>query len=466
VSPFRTLVLLASAASLTACNMAPKYVRSVSEFVPPEWPQGAAYAPAQEGAAGMPWHTLVSDDKLRQVIAQALARNQDLAAAVANAEMARAQYRTQRANQLPTLSANAGASVQRTLTGPQTATTGDTTQFSGNIGISGFEIDLFGRLKNLSRQALEQYLASDSGTRSTRFTIVAETATAYATLAADQDLLAIARQQVTSGEDTVRLTNRLHDVGLVSGSDVADAQTILAQARADVESYTTQVAKDRNALELLAGGKVDDALLPTGLAALDTGIGNVPAGLSSAVLLDRPDVIEAEHQLKGANANIGAARAAFFPTISLTSLIGVASNALSSLFNGSTTTWSANPSVSLPILGGANRGNLAYAEAQADYYLATYRKTAQTAYKDVADGLARRGTIVRQRAAQDDLVAAANKSWTVADARYRQGIDNFLTALVAQRTLYTARQGAVNVMLTDVSNRIALYQAIGSDDTL
>ncbi|MDG2535357.1 efflux transporter outer membrane subunit [Sphingomonas sp. HITSZ_GF] len=466
MSPFRTLVLLAGAASLTACNMAPKYVRSVSEFVPPEWPQGAAYAPAQEGAAGMPWRSLVGDDKLRQVIEQALARNQDLAAAVANAEMARAQYRTQRSNQLPTLAASAGATVQRTLTGPQTATTGDTTQFTGNIGVSGFEIDLFGRLKNLSRQALEQYLASDSGTRSTRFTIVAETATAYATLAADQDLLAIARQQVASGEETVRLTNKLHDVGLVSGSDVADAQTILAQAKADVESYTSQVAQDRNALELLAGGKIDDALLPSGLAALDASVANVPAGLSSTVLLDRPDVVEAEHQLKGANANIGAARAAFFPTISLTSLVGVASNALSSLFSGSTTTWSASPSVSLPILGGANRGNLEYAKAQASYYLATYRKTAQTAYKEVADGLARRGTIVRQRAAQDDLVAAADKSWTVADARYKQGIDNFLTALVAQRTLYSARQGAVSLMLTDISNRITLYQAIGSDASL
>lgn len=466
MSPFRTLVLLASAASLTACNMAPAYVRSVSEFVPPEWPQGAAYAPAEQGVVGMPWRSLVGDDKLRQVIEQALARNQDLAAAVANAEMARAQYRTQRANQLPTLAASGGATVQRVLTGPQTTASGDATQFSGNIGISGFEIDLFSRLKNLSKQALEQYLASDSGTRSTRFTIVAETATAYVTLAADQDLLAIARQQVTSGEETVRLTNRLHDVGLVSGSDVADAQTILAQARGDVESYTSQVARDRNALELLAGGKIDDALLPTGLAALDASVANVPAGLSSAVLLDRPDVVEAEHQLKGANANIGAARAAFFPTISLTSLVGVASNALSSLFSGSTTTWSANPSVSLPILGGANPGNLQYAKAQADYYLATYRKAAQTAYKDVADGLARRGTIVRQREAQADLVAAATKSWTVADARYKQGIDNFLTALVAQRTLYSARQAEVSLALTDISNRISLYQAIGSDDSL
>lgn len=184
------------------------------------------------------------------------------------------------------------------------------------------------------------------------------------------------------------------------------------------------------------------------------------------MLLDRPDVVEAEHQLKGANANIGAARAAFFPTISLTSLVGVASNALSGLFSGPNTTWSANSSASLPILGGANRGNLQYAEAQADYYLATYRKAAQTAYKEVADGLARRGTIIRQRDAQADLAAAAGKSASVADARYRQGIDNFLTVLVAQRTLYSARQSAISLTLADLSNRISLYQAIGSDDRL
>jgi outer membrane protein, multidrug efflux system len=462
VNRIHTLILLAGATALAGCDMAPKYVRSVSDFVPTEWPQGAAYATEPAGAAGMPWRELVNDAKLRQVIEQALARNQDLAAAVANVQMARAQYRTQRSYQAPTVAANAGATVQRTLSG----TGQETTQFTGNVGISGFEIDLFGRLKNLSRQAFEQYLASESGARSTRFTIVAETATAYATLAADRELLTVAKQQVESGERTVKLTDRLHDVGLVSGSDVADAQTILAQAKADVESYTSQVAQDRNALELLTGGPVADTLLPTGLADLDTAIANVPAGLSSNALLDRPDVVEAEHQLKGANANIGAARAAFFPTISLTSLVGVASTALSKLFDGSSTTWSATPSVSLPILGGTNRGNLEYARAQSDYYLATYRKAAQTAYREVADGLARRGTIVRQREAQRDLVTAATKSYSVADARYKQGIDSFLTALVAQRTLYAARQAEVSLKLTDIANRITLYQAIGSDDSL
>ena len=462
----RTLILLAGAAALAGCDMAPKYVRAVSSFVPEQWPQGAAYGARDAGAVGMPWRMLAGDARLRRVIELALVRNQDLAAAVANVQMARAQYHTQRSYQTPTLAANGGATIQRGLSGTAIASTADSTQFAGNVGISGFEIDLFGRLKNLSRQAFEQYLASESGARSTRLMIVAETATAYATLAADRELLAVARRQVTSSQQALRLTRRLHDVGLVSGGDLANAQTVLAQAQADIESQTSLVARDRNALELIAGGPVDDALLPDGLEALDAGIGIVPAGLSSSVLLDRPDVVEAEHQLKGANADIGAARAAFFPTISLTMLAGVASSSLTSLFNGATTTWSANPSVSMPILGGTNRGNLEYATAQRDYYLAAYRKTAQTAYREVADGLARRGTIARQRVAQHDFVTAAAKSQAIAETRYRRGIDNFLTALIAQRTLYSAQKAEISLVLTDVANRITLYQAIGSDDSL
>jgi multidrug efflux system outer membrane protein len=462
----RTLVLLAAATSQTACNMAPTYVRSVSEAVPPSWPSGASYAPAQASGAGMAWRTLATDPKLQAVIERALAHNQDLSAAVANVASARAQYRVQRSYQAPTVAADAGAAVTRTLSGAGNGAAASSTLYSGSVGVSGFELDLFGRLKNLSQASFEQYLATQSGARSTRFAIVAETATAYATLAADQDLLAVAKAQVASGERTVKLTQQLHDVGLVTGSDVADAGTVLAQARSDVESYTTQVAQDRNALELLVGAPVEDALLPASLDALDPGIGTVPAGLSSAVLLDRPDVVEAEHQLKGAYADIGAAKAAFFPTISLTSALGLATTALSGLFGGATSTWSATPSIGLPLLGGANRGNLDYARAQADYDLATYRKAAQTAYRDVADGLARRGTIDRQRAAQVDLVTAASRSYAIAEARYRQGSDSFLTALVAQRTLYAARQSAIAVQLADLTNRVTLYQAIGSDDTL
>lgn len=469
----RTLFMLASAMSLAACDMAPRYVRSVSDAVPAQWPRGAAYpAAVADVPAGMTWQQLVTDRRLHGVIGAALAHNQDLAAAVANVASARAQYRIQRSNQLPTLSANGSATIQRTLgsTGTATsignATTSGLTFFSADVGISGFELDLFGRQKNLSRAAFEQYLSSESGARSTRLTVVSETATAYVTIAADRDLLAVAQAQVASGERSVALTEDLHRNGLVSGVDVADAQTVLQQARSDVATYTTQVAQDRNALELLVGRSVTDADLPSSLAELEVGLGVPAAGLSSIVLLRRPDVIEAEHQLKAANYDIGAARAAFFPTISLTSVVGLATNALSALFAGSGSYWSAAPSVSVPLLGGTNRGNLAYSEAQRDYYLATYRKATQTAFRDVADALARRGTIASQRTAQEALVAAAQKSYEISDARYREGIDSFLTTLVAQRTLYTARQTATATILADLSNRVALYGAIGADDTL
>ncbi len=443
---------------LAGCDLAPHYARP-APAVPSQWPVSAAYAPATDQAAGLPWRTMISDPHLRAVIERALANNQDLAATVANVASARAQYRVQRSAQLPTLTGDAGATITRGVTSSRA----DSSNYDANVGFSSFEIDLFGRLKNLSKQAFEQYMATEAGMRSARIALIAETATAYATLASDRDLLAVAQDTLKSGNRTLELTRSLHGSGLAAGTDVADAETIVAQAQSDMEQYTTQVAQDRNALELLAGGPVDDTELPASLAALDGAIAVVPAGLSSTVLLQRPDVLEAEHQLKGANANVGAARAAFFPTITLTSAIGVASTALSSLFTGGALSFSAAPQASLPILGGANRGNLAYAKAQRDYYLATYRYTVQTAFREVADGLARRGTIDRQRAAQARLIAAASTSYRLADAQYRVGSDTFLNALTAQRTLYAARQSQIATILADLENRISLYQYIGSD---
>jgi multidrug efflux system outer membrane protein len=281
-------------------------------------------------------------------------------------------------------------------------------------------------------------------------------------MAADQDLLAIARSTQASGERSLELTQSLHASGLAAMTDVANAQTVVAQAKSDVEQNMTLVAQDRNALELLAGGAIDEALLPKSLDELDRAISNVPAGLSSEVL-QRPDVMAAEHQLKGANAAIGAARAAFFPTITLTSAVGVASSALSSLFTGGALQWSAAPRASLPVLGGTAPGNLAYAKAEKDYYGALYLYAIQTAFREVADGLARQGTIGRQRADQTELVRAATKSYALSDAQYRAGTDTFLNALLAQRTLYASRQTQVGVISQDLQNRISLYEYIGAD---
>ncbi|MDV6331159.1 efflux transporter outer membrane subunit [Asticcacaulis sp. 201] len=456
-------LLLLTTTALSACSLAPSYVRTTTDFVAPQWPTGAAYPQASEAEAGMTWRELIEDNRLRQVIDQALTHNQDLAAAIANVASVRAQYRSQKSSQLPSLTAGLDANQVESKSEDSTSTQ---KSFSASIGISAFELDLFGRQRNLSKAAFEQYLSSESGERASRLTIISETATAYVTLAANMALLETARAQVTSAQRTLTLTQDLHKRGLISGSDVANAETTLAQAHADIESYTTTVAQNRNALELLTGGPVADALLPTSLDDLDKAINKTPAGLSSSVLLNRPDVIEAEHTLKATYSNIGAARAAYFPTISLTSTLGTASEALSSLFSGDNRTWTNDISASMPIIGGSTGANVAYRKAQRDYYLAQYRKAAQNAYKDISDALARQGTLTRQRAAQSDSLASATRSYKIADARYREGVDSFLPALVSQRTLYSAQQASISLMLTDLSNRIAVYQALGADNSL
>jgi multidrug efflux system outer membrane protein len=396
---------------------------------------------------------------LRALISRALLNNSSLRATIANVAAARALYRVAASAEVPTLAGTAAATVSR-----GSNATPDT--YTVNAGLSGFEIDLFGRLRNQTAAAFETYLATESGARAARLLLVAQTATAYVTLAADNDLLGIAKDTVVSSTRTVELTQSLLAAGLTNAGAVQDAITVLAQAQSDVERYTTQVAQDRNALELLVGSPVEDISLPGSLAELDGAVAVAPAGLSSAVLLNRPDVVQAEHQLKGANAGVGAARAAFFPSITLTAAAGVASGALSTLFTSGAFNWSAAPSATVPVVGGPYRGNLAYAKAQRDSALANYESTLQSAFKDVANALARQGTIQRQRAAQKRLVEAANSSYHLADVQYRAGAGSFLTALVSQRTLYAARQTEASTTLVDLQNRITLYQAIGADDSL
>ncbi len=460
-------ILMASVMLLSACNLAPKYVRPAPP-VPATLPEGPAYA-AQTAAEkpGLPWQQLVTDAKLKTVIDRALANNRDLRATLANVVSARAQYRVQRADLLPAITADGSATFRHNsqANSGNTAFQGSGVQesYSADVGFSAFEIDLFGRVRNLTKAALETYLATEEGARSTRITLIAETASAYATLAADQELLAVAKDTAASAGRSLKLTQSLNIAGLSGKLDVHQAETVLQQALSDVESSTTQVAQDRNALNLLVGAPVEDALLPGTLATLAPGIAETPAGLSSDILLQRPDVLQAEHQLKAANANIGAARAAFFPSISLTSAIGVASAGLSSLFTGDAHTWSVAPSVSMPIFGGGVKANLDYSKAQRDLYVAQYEKAVQTAFSEVADALARAGTIDRQQAAQQALLTASQKSYDLADQRYRAGIDTFLNSLTSQRTLYSARQSAIATELTAINNRITLYRVIGAD---
>ena len=453
--------MAASALMLAGCSMAPHYERPAAPVVP-QWPQGAAYAPAEAGASGMPWRQLIGDARLRAVIEAALANSRSLREQVAAVAEARATYKVARAAQLPTISAGASGSLTRGVSNGALSSN----SYDASLGASSFEIDLFGRLRNQSKADFESYLATQSGLRAARLSLVEETATAYVTLASDSDLLKLAQQTVASGETSLRLTRSLFAAGLASGSDVESARTVVEAARSDVASYTTAFAQDRNALDLLVGQPVAADLLPHSLAEIDPAIAQVPAGISSAVLLRRPDVVEAEHRLIGAHASIGAARAAFFPTISLTSSVGLASTALSSLFTGGAESWNVAPSASLPLIGGSARGNLDYAKAQKDYYLAAYELAVQTAFRDVANALARRGTMADQNAAQARYVEAARKAWVLAEDQFKAGIGTHQTALTAQRTYYAAQQSQIAAQTTDLASRLTLYAALGADDSL
>lgn len=450
------LIALSATVALTACNLAPAYERPTAP-VPPAWPSGLAYSgndSAQKG--GLAWTALVDDDRLRTVIERALANNRDLRATLANVLAARAQYRIQRAAQLPTITGDAGGTLVRRDGQRQDS-------YSADVGFTAFEIDLFGRLRNLSESALQSYLATEEGARAARIALVGETASAYATLAADQQLLALSRDTLASAERTLALTRSLNGVGLTGKLDVHQAETLVEQARSDVAAAITQVAQDRNAIDLLAGAPVEDALLPLSLDALIGSTAQAPAGLSSDILLQRPDVLQAEHRLQAANADIGAARAAMFPKISLTSAIGVASSALSSLFTGDSFSWSATPSASLPIFGGGVQANVQYSKAQRDAALAGYESAIQSAFREVADALARAGTITDQQRAQRALVASNEQAYVLTEQRYRAGIDPFLTTLVNQRSLYSARRSAIATDLALIQNRITLYRVIGAD---
>jgi len=451
----RRLAILLCTGALAGCTLEPAYVRP-TPAAPQTWPVGAAYPPAATRTTpALTYADVFKDPRLKALIDRALAQNQDLAAAVANVETARAQYRVQRADQLPHLTAAASVSEDHER--------GDTTRdHQAALEMPAFQLDLFGRLRSLSHAAQEQYLATEAGARAARLTLVGEVADAWLTLATDRSQLAIAAETEASAEKTVDLTEARRAGGVAPRTDLNQAQTVLQQARADLAQLTTALAQDRNALELLVGGPVTDAELPTGIEGLGATLGEVPAGLDSGILLSRPDVQEAEHRLKAATADIGAARAAFFPTISLTALAGVVSPQLGALFSGGTFNWQGQAAASLPIFaGGALRGGLDQARGERDLAVAQYRKAIQAAFRDVADALARRGTIKEQLAAQAGLETAASQGYDLAIARYREGVDPYLTTLDAQRTLYSARQSLAETRLAEVQNLVALYESLG-----
>jgi outer membrane protein, multidrug efflux system len=465
-------LLLGCTLLTSACNLAPHYQRPALA-APAQFPQGGAYpAAGSTDLAAIGWKDFFTDDRLRAVITLGLANNRDLRVAAANILQARAQYRVQRADLLPTITANGSASIRHTgangsSVASGTGTTsgggsGTTHSYSASLGVSAFEVDLFGRVRNLTRAAQEQYFATRAGADATRIALISEIASAWLTMAADRDQLAISRQSFATYQDTERLTRAQYEKGIASELDLQQAETNLQDARYDIAQLTTQIAQDQNALNLLAGTTISDTLLPMGLGTTEYSIATLPGGLDSQVLLNRPDVVQAEDQLKAQNANIGAARAAFFPTISLTAAAGTASTALGGLFTGGSWAWNGSGGVAQTLFDfGRNKANLDYAKASRDAAVATYEKAVQTAFREVSDALAQRGTIDEQVSARDARVTAAGRAATLAEARYRNGIDSFLVTLDAQRTLYTAQQSLVTTRLARGTNLVTLYRTLG-----
>jgi multidrug efflux system outer membrane protein len=464
------LAVLLAGSVLSACNLAPKYVRP-SGAVPTALPEGGIYPRAATDApdvTAIGWRDFFTDDRLRQVIQLGLDNNRDLRVAAANVLQARAQYRVQRADILPTINASGSATYTNSTAaaagvgGAAGGSSTDIQYYSANVGVSAFELDLFGRLRNLSKAALEQYFATEEAQRTTRISLISEIATAWLTLASDQEQLRLSQSTLKTFEQTLELTRAQFRIGVASELESRQAETSYQAARNDIATLQTRIAQDQNALNLLAGTTVGADLLPVALGDAPVTRDALPANLSSDVLLRRPDVLQAEHQLIAQNANIGAARAAFFPRLSLTATLGTISPALGGLFGSGTGTYNVAPSVALPLFdAGRNKGNLDYAKASQKAAVATYEKTIQTAFREVADALAQRGTIDEQVSAQTARANAAQVAAKLSDARYRAGVDSFLVALDAQRTAYAAEQQLVTTRTTRSSNLIELYRALG-----
>ena len=453
---------LAAALGLAAggCSLAPRYERPDAP-VAGSWP---AEAPtADPSAAGLGWRDVFGDPRLQALVALALENNRDLRVAALNVELTRAQYRIQRAEQLPSVAANASATTQRVpadLTSSGRATTG--TAWTVGAGVSAFELDLFGRVRSLSAAALEQYLATEEARRSAHLSLVAAVATQYLAGRAFDDEVALARQTLETVEASYALTQRSYEAGRTSELDVRTAEAQVQTARFNLSTAAQQRAQAENALVLLVGQPLPPDLpapLPLEAQAL---VSELPVGVPSEVLQRRPDILAAEHALKSANASIGAARAAFFPSITLTAFGGTSSAELTGLFGGGSAAWSFTPRLNVPLFtGGALRASLDVAEVRKSVQVAQYERAIQQAFREVADALVARAALEEQLEAERARVDAEQRRYHLSDLRYRKGVDSYLTVLTAQRDLFTAQQQLIQSRVARFANLVELYRALG-----
>lgn len=446
---------------LSACTTLEPKLAPAAMPVPLSWPIGDPYLAANE--APLPSYTfrdVLRDARLQALIVHALANNRDLRVAAFNIAAARERVTITRANQLPRVDATAKAAVSGTGKG------GTAQNYALGVAPS-FDLDLFGRLRSLTRADQQRLLSTEAAARAVRLALVADIADAWLAYAADSSLLAIAEDTAASADKSVILTRARLEGGIAPATDLLQAQQVLETARQDVAEQRSARARDANLLQLLVGAPIDAKLLSNSIDEAGASILPPRPGLDSRVLLRRPDVVQAEYDLYAANAQIGAARAALFPTISLTGLLGLASSALGSLLSAGAFNWSAGGNLAYTIFNaGAGRANVRLTEAQRNAALASYERAIQTAFREVADALADRATMAERLRASTSKVAAAATTLRLVTARYRGGIDPYLTSLDAQRSLYAAQRERVAVELTRANNAVALYRALGADSLI
>jgi multidrug efflux system outer membrane protein len=445
---------------LGGCSLAPKYARPASP-VPPQFERVEMTADASQ-APDVPWREFFTDGRLRSVVEQALANNRDLRVAMLNVERTQALYRIQHADRFPPVSAGASVSSQRI---PDKASrTGEaytSKEYTVALGVSSWEIDLFGRVRSLETAALEQFLSTEQAGRATQLALVAAVAQAYLQRAADIDGLQFAQSTLEAQQASLSLIQKSRDIGVASDLELSQVRSQVEAARADIARYTALAAVDLNTLQVLVGAPVSPDLLPDGLASVSAPR-PISAGLSSEVLLRRPDVLAAEHQLRAANANIGAARAAYFPRIALTVGAGIESQELSSLLGAGTGMWSFAPQIAQPIFNaGSTKAKVRVSRVDREIAVARYEKGIQQAFAEVSNALTLRQTLVSQREAQEALVTSLEQIYRLSDARYKAGMDGYLGVLVAQRTLFSAQQALVAVRLAEQANLVTLYKVLG-----
>jgi NodT family efflux transporter outer membrane factor (OMF) lipoprotein len=451
----RTATPLALALALAGCvSLAPKYERPAAP-VAATFPELAASPASAAAASGIAWQQFFADARLRQLIELALANNRDLRVAILNIEQARAQFQIRRADRLPTLAAAAG--------GSRATEDRDTirSSYSVGLGVSSFELDLFGRVRSLSDAALAQFLATEEARKATHISLIASVANAYLATLADDELLALTQKTLAAREESFKLVQLKYDNGVVSNLDLQQARSLVDSARVTLAQQQRQRAQDASLLTLLVGQPVPGDLA-AGKTLAETALAELPAGLPSDLLAVRPDIRAAEQQLIAANANIGAARANFFPRISLTGSAGTVSPELGGLFKSGSFGWSFAPQVVLPLFDhGRNTATLGSATAGRDIAVAQYEKSIQAAFREVSDALAGQATYSEQLRAQRAVAAAEAERFKLSDLRYRAGAASYLDLLDAQRSLFGAQQAAVQANLARLQNQVTLYRVLG-----